>query len=106
MPGRSNCTVNPGEQDVTVIISLHSGEGQDAEAAHEDRCLREILPSYPALDATVHDQQTESHAAKGPREPQISLEQNDHVPETLLLRLMRQIKYRRVDPKRGYPGGY
>lgn len=59
-------TVNPRKHHVSVIIPLDCGESEDAESAYKDSRLREILASYPAFDAAMNDQKSESHAAESP----------------------------------------
>lgn len=71
-----------------MIISLNRGKREDAESANEDGRLREILSGYPALDAAMNDQKTECHAADGPSQSKVSLQQNDRIAETFLFDLM------------------
>ena len=82
------CTVNPGEQHVSVIISLNGGEGQNAQPAYKYRRLRKILTRYPALDAAMHNQKAECNAAEGPGQAEISLKQDHRVTETFFFSLM------------------
>lgn len=59
--------VDPHEHHVAVVVAVDGGERQDADAAHKDGRLAEVLPGDPALDAVPHDQQPERGAAERPR---------------------------------------
>lgn len=82
-------TVYPGEQHISVIISLNGGEGQNAQSAYKYRRLREILTRYPAFDAAMHDQKAKGDTAEGPGQTEISLKQDHRVPKAFFFGLVR-----------------
>lgn len=88
-------TVYPGEQHISVIISLNGGEGQNAQSAYKYRRLREILTRYPAFDAAMHDQKAKGDTAEGPGQTEISLKQDHRVPKAFFFGLVR-LKKRKI----------
>lgn len=72
-----------------MIISLNGGESENTKSAHKDGRLCEILAGYSAFDAPMNNQKTECYTAESPSESKISLQQDNCIPETFFLNLMR-----------------
>lgn len=72
-----------------MVISLNGGESENTKSAHKDSRLCEILAGYPAFNAPMNDQKAECYAAESPSESKVSLQQDNRIPKTFFLNLMR-----------------